>query len=219
MHTYMQNSKKYHMPAAFACALALLLAAIPAHANTLLLGSNPGQVYNGINVGPYPVTLDSVSGYAFCITESLTAVWGTSYGGTVVSPTTRAQEEAAFLASYALYDGLPGSNSSLEGPISYAIWEIMTPTLTSSLPSSVVLAAEPFVSMANYAYTAGLITPAFLTSVKIFVPTDPTIQSFVMAVNNSTTLTMDHLATPEPSTVLLFGAGLLLVGMSRYRRH
>jgi hypothetical protein len=220
----MSNSISFRGLALLAPLLAIALFANSAYAtSTLLLGNNPNQVYDGQNVGPYSVTLDGTNYYAFCITESLTATWNTSYGGTVETAAnttlSRAQEEAAFLASYALYDGLPGvnntTNTNLDGAISFAIWEIMTPSSIPTMPASAITAAAPFVSLANSAYTSGVINAAFLSQIKIFVPTNPAIQSFVMAVSDTP---MDKAATPEPGTMVMLGAGLLLVGFSRYKR-
>jgi len=215
----MSNVNFYFKYGAAAVAVAAVLLTTCARADTFKLTGDPGQVYNGENVGPYPVSLDGFSHLAFCLDESLTSIWGVTYDGTVHSPNTQAEEEAAFLASYALYDGAPSSNSNsvntVEGPISYAIWEIMTPSLTLSLPASVVAAASPFINLAEYAYGAHLIDSTFLSSVAIFVPTTPGIQRFVMAVSDPV---MDHSAIPEPSTIVLFGTGVLLIGLGRFRR-
>ncbi len=186
-----------------------------AQANTLVLTGNPNQVYSGINVGPYPVTLDAAPALVFCLDDTKTANWGGSYAGTVHTPNTAAEEEAAFLASYALYAGSPSSNgptvSGVEGPISFAIWQIMGTLGSTPVDPN----AQKYVNMAQYAYTAGLISQDFLNSVFVFVPTDTTIQRFISAVTRPA---MDVAATPEPGTIVLFGTGVMLVALSRLRR-
>ena len=194
---------------------ALVVFAGAAQANTLVLTGNPNQIYNNINVGPYPVTLDSVPALVFCLNDDKTASWGGSYTGTVHTPNTPAEEEAAFLASYALFKGAPSSTAAtvntVEGPISMAIWQIMG-TLGTTPPDP---AAQQYVNLAQYAFSAGLITQNFLNSVFVFVPTDTSIQRFISAVSMPA---MDIAATPEPGTMLLFATGILLVGLGRYHR-
>jgi hypothetical protein len=111
------------------CAM-LTLAATPAATSTMLtLGSDPNQVYNGINVGPYPATIDGTSGLlVFCLNEGLTANWGGQYLGTLHTPSGAQEEEAAFLGAYSLFQA-PIHDASyvnnVAGPISMAIWQIM----------------------------------------------------------------------------------------------
>jgi hypothetical protein len=124
------------------------------------------------------------------------------------------EEEAAFLASYSLYLGAtsPTSNvSTVNGPISMAIWQLMG-TLGSTAPDP---AALPYIQMAQSAYNDGLIAP-YLSSFSIWTPSaGVSSQKFITAIRLDT---MVLSATPEPGTVVFLGTGVLLMGLSRIRR-
>jgi hypothetical protein len=97
-----------------------------------------------------------------------------------------------------------------EGPISMAIWQLMG-TLTqngSSTPADP--AAQYFIDIATTAYNSGQISNSFLSSVNIWNPGTPggvnSEQRFIVAT------------TPEPTTVVFLGTGVLLIALSRIRR-
>src|SRR5260221_11353338 len=112
----------------------LLLLPFGAAASTITfaLGNNPIQSYTvagdpSENVGPYPGTLivnNVTTSFTlfFCMDANLTATFNTPtpYAGTVHTPTTQMEEEAAFLAAWALEKGAPSSTANavnnVEGP-------------------------------------------------------------------------------------------------------
>jgi hypothetical protein len=208
---------------------ALCLAPVGAGASTIsfALGSNPNQDYTAAgdpqeNVGPYSGTLivnSVVTSYSlfFCMDGNLGATFNTNpaYSGTVHVPNTQAEEEAAFLASWSLAKGAPSGNANIvntvEGPISFAIWQIMG-TLGTLKPDP---AAQSYILTAQNAFSSGKLTPAYLNSVLVFVPNDNTKQRFITAVRNDVLV---NGAVPEPGTLLYFGAGLLLIAASRLKK-
>jgi hypothetical protein len=170
-------------------------------------------------VGPYPGFLGAnipgdLYGF-FCIDYLKTATWGTSYpgtlyniGGAVPGKTLQQQLEAGFLSDQ-LYR-LGGSNASTslyQGPISFAIWQIMDPT-PGDVPRDP--AAQAWVEQAVNMYNAGLLSAADFSNTLIFVPNDPALQDF---------MTLSASPTPEPQTVTLCaGALLIILGKLRRRR-
>lgn len=185
--------------------------------STFTLGGDHNQVFDSENVGPYYGTLTGSSAVGFfCLDDTLTAYFGASYNGTVAVPQTQQEEEAAFLASYALYMGSPSSNAgtvnSVEGPISFAIWQIMG-TLGSTPPDP---AAQPFIQTAEYAYNHHLIQQTYLSTVLIFSPSDTSIQRFITAVPDNAEVSS---LVPEPESIALAAGGLgLLLVLARHRR-
>ena len=207
----------------FAAALLCCLAVGPVlHASIFTLGQDPNQLFNfqntGENVGPYPGTLtgSNITNF-FCLDYTLTATFGTSYAGTVAAPTTPQEEEAAFLAAYAIYQGSPSSTVNavnlVEGPISFAIWQIMG-TLGTTPPDHAV---QQFVQTAQFAFSHNLIPQAFLNNVLIFKPANNQTQRFITAVPNNGMVSpmivsaIVSAAVPEPRTTGLV-AGAVLVG-------
>ena len=130
------------------------------------------------------------------------------------------EQEAAFLASYALAQGAKptGDNANVntrEGPISMAIWQTMQ-TLGSYPPDS---NAAPFIAMAqNNLSNPTLNYPDYLRSVTMWIPV--TISGNVNTFNPNFQRFMTEVpcAAPEPGTVLLMGTGVLLIALSRFRR-
>jgi hypothetical protein len=186
-----------------------------------LLG-DPGQTYTFTRsdpripttiqdpVAPYPGWIGAdVSGdlYGFfCIDYLKGANWSTSYLGTVYhvqdtipGKSTEQLVEAAYLSDL-LYQlgGSSASTNLYQGPISFALWQIMDPT-----PGDVPVdpAAQAYVLLAQQAYSSGAITAARYPNTLIFVPNNDSIQDFM-------TLTE---GIPETGTLSLIAGGLLLV--------
>jgi hypothetical protein len=194
--------------------LAILLLCPSLQATTIKLTGNYSWTYQGIIVGPYRASLDGVPDFSvFCLDLHLNTYVNTTYAGGLTTPSTQAEEEAAFLASYSLYLGAPSSLptmvNNVEGPISLAIWELMG-TLGATKPDP---AAAPYILLAQSAYSQGLIPAAFLSNVSIWTPDQPgSEQRFMTAVRDDS---MIESALPEPATAVFLGTGVLLLALGR----
>jgi hypothetical protein len=199
----------------FAALLCCLACGHALHASTFILGQNPNQFFDGENVGPYPGTLigSSFTNF-FCLDFTLTSSWGVSYAGTVAAPKTQQEQEVAFLGAFALYKGSPSSTPSevnlVEGPISFAIWQIMGTLGTTGRPDP---AAQPYIQIAQFAYTHNLIPQSYLNNVLIFTPNDHSFQRFVTAVPDSAMVSMTLSEVSEPGTMALLGGALVLLSL------
>jgi hypothetical protein len=227
-------------------ALAILLFCPALQANQTSFVNLTANNYSGI--GPYGGNFQSLAppstgtiyytGAMFCLTGNI------SYSGSVQGsysslaeliaspPANLAQdEEAAFLASYALSRGasptgndtLPSSSSILttvDSPTQYAIWTIMNTLPSGGVPTAFQAATNLLVTEAKNAYKDGLIkntpsAPSYLSQVYIWTPTGGGSQSFVTLVNNPD---MIHSAVPEPGTMIFMATGVLLMALGRIRR-
>jgi hypothetical protein len=209
-----------------ACGLALTLFFPILHATTIQLTGNPTFAYDGILVGPYAATLgDDPAALVFCMDLHIDTYLRTTYEGSLSAPQTQLEQEAAFLASYALYLGAPsgGLVNLVEGPISMAIWQIMGTMGATPLDP----AAQSYIELAHSAYSNNAITPAFLTGVSIWTPNQQgSAQRFVTANSDDSTIlgalggtqSAGLSEAPEPGTLVLFGTGILLMAVSRIRR-
>ncbi len=177
------------------------------------LGADPAHDYLGEDVGPYLGTLTRTAATNFfCLDQGLDSTFNTRYSGTLAAPNTWQEKEAAFLGAVALHLNMVHGTHEADGPISFAIWEVMG-TASHTDP-----AADPYLQMANFAYQHDLITPAFLARVLIFTPSDPTIQRFITAIPGCEDVPVvmqamqDSLTeAPEPSTFLFGGTALGIV--------
>jgi hypothetical protein len=204
------NFRKWMLTAVGVPAILFLFPAL--HATSITLTGNPNFGYQGILVGPYAATLGTdPNSLVFCLDLHIDTYVGVGYLGDVSSPHTQLEKEAAFLASYALYLGAPsgGLVDTVEGPISMAIWQLME-TMGSTPPDP---AAQPFIQLAQSAYSNDLITPDFLSGVSIWSPNPAgSSQRFVTAIRDDS---MIRSAVPEPGTLVLLGIGVLLLVVSR----
>jgi hypothetical protein len=207
--------RSYTSAAALVCCVAAGQALRASTIATFTLGGDHNQVYNSENVAPYAGSLTG-SGIVnfFCLDFNLVSYFGATYTGTVTKPQTQQEEEVAFLAADALYKGAPSSTPGevnlVEGPISFAIWQIMG-TMGAAAPDP---AAQKYVQTAQYAFTHNLIPQSYLDSVLIFTPDDHTAQRFITAVpNNAMASSSPEVA--EPGTMALIGGALLLLGFRR----
>jgi hypothetical protein len=192
--------------------LALLLVCPSAQATTIILTGNYDWSYRGITVGPYQASLNGSSNLlVYCMDLHIDTRVNTPYNGGLSTPDTQAEEEAAFLAAYSLYLGAASSNpqivNTVEGPIAMAIWQLMGTLGSTALDP----AAQPYVLLAQSAFSQGLITPAFLKKVSIWEPAvSSSSQRFVTAVRDDD---MFKSAVPEPGTAIYLGSGVLLAGI------
>jgi hypothetical protein len=188
----------------------------PGHNYTFTRSDSPGgQVSDP--VAPYPGWLGAnVAGdqYGFfCIDYLKGANWNASYSGTlyhvqdaVPGKTQEQLVEAAYLSSELNeMGGLNASTTLYQGPISFAVWQIMDPT-----PGDVPVdpAAQAWVQQAQRLYQLGQITAALYPNTLIFVPDNTSIQDFMTVTAG----------VPEPGTVVLFLIGLGLIGVGRLKR-
>ncbi len=200
---------------------------------------NPVPVENGEAAGPYPGTITDTAtnttlpfGQFMCLDGNIATQWGANLtGGTVTHPTGQQEDEGAFLASLLLSDAAqqgvtmpsasaPNPSSSYtqafintySGPISFAVWQVMgtlppgdtEPAGTAAYVTDAQLEyTNVFSNSSSPDYAAG---QAFLASVDIFNPNPVgSAQRFIAMVP-------DPDPTPEPGTLGLLAAGLLLAG-------
>jgi hypothetical protein len=179
-------------------------------------------------VGPYSGYLGSQIPqdlYGFlCIDYLKTANWNTTYSGFVygvadpILGKTQAQVvEAAYLTTKLMeLGGSQASTNTYQGPISFAIWQIMDPT-AGDVPRAA--AAQPYVQEAQASYLSGSISAANFPNVRIFVPDNTSIQGFMTATGPSVSPAAAATSgVPEPGTVVLIVIGLALLGIGRIRR-
>ena len=103
--------------------------------------------------------------------------------------------------------GAPSTNqntvNTVEGPITYAIWQVMGTLGTLHQDP----AAQFYYNTAIDAYNHKLLTAGYLNSIEVFTPGGST-QRFIAAVRNDALV---NSATPEASIAILLAIGLALV--------
>jgi hypothetical protein len=190
----------------------------PGHSYSFARTDSPaGQIITE-PVAPYPGwigsnTVGNQYGF-FCIDYLKTANWNATYTGTLyhvqddIPGKTREQVVEAAYLSDRLYQlgGMAASLNLYQGPISFAIWQIMDPALGHVERNA---AAQPYVQEAQYMYSTGKISASLYAKTLIFVPDNPAIQDF---------MTVSAASAPEPGSVMLFLAGFGLIGVGLFRR-
>ena len=214
-------------------AVAMIACAGLAAASTITfgLGGDPNQYYTftpdgapaGVTstepVGPYPGWLgentEADSNLLFCITFLKTANWGGTYSASIIAPFGAQQLQAAYLAAELISLGGRQATLAEQGAISMAIWQITDPT-PGDVPRDP--AAQSYVNEALHAYSSGRLSAADFPNTAILVPTDPSIQEFLIAGPSNpifSALQTQISGVPEPGTPFLLLGGACLMGISR----
>jgi hypothetical protein len=175
---------------------------------------NSGVYQGGYAGGPRAVTIDGLPAELVCddfvgdvsVGQVFTAtvstfdtLSGVRFQQATPAATLQLYDEAGFL-----YDQTLAAPSSEWGNLQYALWAVFDPAV-ESLPGFTTTGATPSSYWLNLAQTQTY-TPDEFSNVVIYTPTDGKTQELIGSVT-----------TPEPGSVVLLGAGLLLIAVLRYK--
>ena len=164
---------------------------------TLQLTGTGGASSNGENVYPYYVTVNGNTNSLMCLSFNNTITTGESWKATVQSITGTLYEEAAWLLNDANVHPGNAINDQL------AAWGLFASGVAGS-DNAQLLAAQNFVN-SNPNDTS------FYNQFKLYVPLDGTQSS-----GGAPQIFMGE--TPEPSSLLLLGTGLLGLALVAFRK-
>jgi len=181
-----------------------------------------GNTQASIPVSPYQATVngggyDNMAALMFCYDYNSPTYVGVTYPGTVVpvSDFSGATQTAMMEATYLLNDldltGGLDAPLATRGAISFAIWELMNPSSTTSLavfPTDP--AAVPYEKAAINAVANGIWTAADAAHFPTWVPDDSSIQRFGgIVLASDPPVSKPLIQTPEPSSLIPLGFGIL----------
>lgn len=178
-------------------------------ADTLQLTSTPGQVVGGVYVYPYDFTVTTSSGAQtnvplMCLDYDLHITQGETWHVNIENIYTAAGSDSALLAQYEeqayLYSQLNGTNDTA---VQLAVWAVNDLSAAEGNSGWGTTDAATLLADAQSNYSS--LGSGFYDQFLVYVPngdqqgwTDGTPQSF-----------MGPAPTPEPSSLALFGTGLL----------
>lgn len=212
--------------ALFALPLSLILIAPHASfADTLKLTGVGGQSTDGIYVYPYDFTVTGPGGTSTnvamsCLNFDREVYFNESWTVDAVAVSSigaaglDGESQKSYIEDAFLYNQYAGANAQKTSDIQFAIWDIMDPAVATSGLSGFDTAAQNLVTAAQNAYASGNFS--FDANDTVFVPNTGVVgntQPQIFMVDP-----LPSAATPEPSSLMLFGTGLLgTVGMIRRR--
>jgi hypothetical protein len=175
-------------------------------------------IHSDIPIGPYIANMNgdgynNAAIFTFCYDFNSPTYVGTAYSGTVhpvtyfTGDTYTAMMEATYLINLLNEDGLVNAPMATRGAISLAIWELMNPSSTTSLPSFPTDAASlPYEAEAATAVSNGSWTVADASLYPTWVPDNPGVQRFGIMLQGQPPV-------PEPGTLVLSGLGLIALSV------
>lgn len=195
-------------------ALSILFLATPglAHADTVSLtfeNVGPGNNSGGVYTYPYNFSVNGSTTYTslMCYAYNDEIYLGESWTATVDPIATTQEKELAYLYSVA---SNPNSSPATVSAAQWAAWELFDSALTDAPNQSAVTAelnaALAFVATAN---------PAFYNEYQLYIPVDGTQNP---AGDGPPQWFIGAATTPEPSSILLFGTGLLVIFGVAFRK-
>lgn len=189
------------------------------------LTSAGSNVLGGVYVGEYTVTINGVSTQVDCddyadesyIGESWTATVNTLANLTGTKWGSQSQAAMGYDEMAWLFEQMLGStNPTTVADIQYAIWAVFDPGALGSISGGNLTSAEWWLLQAeSQAFFAGE-----FSNIVLYTPdtNDPISCNGQSCANTPPQEFMAYVATPEPSTVLLLGLGMLCLGVMFRRR-
>ena len=177
-----------------------------------------GQNYT-LPTGPYPAILSGgkygtgTLAYLICFDINVDTYVGSTYTGSLVTPTDTTQLEVSYLmAQLSHLGGYDAPVNSVSGPISMAIWQLENPSSVNPKAFVQDPAAQPWVNAAVTAVSSGQWAAADAAQYPFWSPD-----------NLSSSQRFGIVSTiPEPATCALVGASLISLGLffrKRLARH